>query len=93
MSADASAGSTSTANRTCIYGDSASNYANPHFKHSGTGNFLFVAGHVTTFKPAEIIRPVASSTAAEYAVYTAGPSPMGYYYLGESDVQHSAADL
>jgi prepilin-type N-terminal cleavage/methylation domain-containing protein len=89
LAADSYNGGITHANRTCLYGANSANYASAFFKHSGKGNFLFVAGHVQTFTPDEILAPMASATDAKYAVYCGGSSPIASYYLIESGTKLS----
>ncbi len=89
LAADSYNGGVEHANRTCLYGATSGNFASAFFKHSGKGNFLFVAGHVQTFSPDEILAPVASATDAKYAVYCGGSSPIASYYLIEGGTRLS----
>jgi prepilin-type N-terminal cleavage/methylation domain-containing protein len=89
LAADSYNGGITHANRTCLYGANSANYASAFFKHSGKGNFLFVAGHVQTFTPDEILAPMASATDAKYAVYCGGSSPIASYYLIEGGTRLS----
>ena len=87
LAADSYNGGVEHYNRTCLYGDRSGNFASAFFKHSGGGNFLFVAGHVQTFKPDEITAPMASNTDAKYAVYCGGSYPIATYYTAEGGAQ------
>ena len=87
LAADSYNGGITHTNRTCLYGANSANYASAFFKHSGGGNFLFVAGHVQTFKPDEITAPMASNTDAKYAVYCGGSYPIATYYTAEGGAQ------
>ena len=87
LAADSYNGGITHTNRTCLYGANSANYASANFKHSGSGNFLFVAGHVQTFTPDGIVRPLASGTDAQYAVYNGGSMPISSYYTGEGSTK------
>ncbi|MBE6365070.1 MAG: prepilin-type N-terminal cleavage/methylation domain-containing protein [Lentisphaerae bacterium] len=84
LAADASNGNAASAARTCLYAYDSSGYANPNFKHGESGNFLFIAGHVLTFRPTDIIRPWGGNTKSEYSVYNGSSvCPLSAYYTGE----------
>jgi len=74
-------------NRTCLYGAGYSNgYASAYFKHHGSGNFLFVDGHVSTLKPEAVIRRT-NTVNPEFVVYNTGTTTLSIYYMGENSVR------